>query len=300
MNQNKLDNSNVFENYVVGGISATATGYAGIITNVEVAEAKHISDFYSVDDYSVTIKILVNKDNNLKSCQKVFRYVLTTGRTSFQSFISDFKLMNKDNNETATLHLEKLLGKIVEVAFGTTRFINNVKNPMFEDKETEEELTSVLMENAEISDNVNAPDMIKHYIIISVIQPENQFHAYAAYPAIIKKIDCFKDTNKPEDVTIRVSAYLLNGGKAKRYFKYFNCVHSKGKTEFDKFCLSFDSVDDLGKVDIDKILGRSCKAELTDNGKKYISLIVPDNTIDESILKIYEDIITVSSENKII
>ena len=50
----------------------------------------------------------------------------------------------------------------------------------------------------------------------------------------------------------------------------------------------------LNKI-LAKIKGRMCNAELTGDRKMYISSILPDNSIDGAVSKIYNDIITVSS-----
>ena len=294
MNPNKLDTSKVFENYVVGEIHQ-ATGYAGIVTDVKVQKTMLMSTTYKIDDYSVTIKLLVNKDGELKDCKKVFKEVLTNGRTRSQTFITDFDLMGKDQ----ILHLENLLVEICEVTFKIPKEINTLKIGEFEDEEAEEILTTDLIK-AKKSDSFKVPECIKNYIIIPVIQPTDDFHAYAKYPAMITIIDCFSDYNRPDEVTVRITAYLFNGGKTMKYYKYFNCVNSKGKTEFDKFCISFDSVNDIGKVDITKIKGRLCNAEITGDKKMYISSILPDNSMDGPVSKIYNDIITISSNNEII
>lgn len=88
-----------------------------------------MSGTYCIDDYTVKIKLLVDKDGELKTSQKVYKEFLTSGRTRFQTFITDFDIIGNDK----ILHFENLLGQICEVTFKISREVNAIKIPIFED-----------------------------------------------------------------------------------------------------------------------------------------------------------------------
>ena len=287
---NKTEVTKVFEEYVVDETAEAADGYAGIITGVKVEKSLASNGVISYNDYTIAVNVLVDENGELKQYKKYYRNILTRGRNNFQNLISDFELI-KEENGNPELRLDLLLGRICEVAFGMTNSIKNITIPDFEDEETKDEITAILKKEADIADGVDVPDKIKNYTIIPVVDQADGFSTNTRYTAVIKKIDCFKDKVHPDDVTIRVSAYLYNGGVTEKYCKYFNCVHSKGKEEFDEFCKVFDSINETGKIDTDKIIGRLCEAELAARKIKFITTLIPKGTPNAAIMEQYDDII---------
>lgn len=287
----KNDVSKVFEEYIVDETTEAVNGYAGIITGVEVSKSLISNGITSYNDYTVTIKVLVYGDVGIKQYKKNYRNILTRGRNKFQDLISEFDLIKENENGDSELRLDLLLGRICEVSFGAAKIIKDITIPEFEDEETKIEITAVLTKEAVVADGVNVPDKIKYYTIIPVVDPAGSFSENVRYTAVIKKIDCFKDKAHPDDVTIRIAAYLYNGGTTEKYCKYFNCVHNKGKEEFDEFCKIFDSINEIGKIDTDRIIGRLCEAKLAAKRTKFITSLIPKETPNAAIMEQYDDII---------
>lgn len=287
---NKTEVTKVFEEYVVDETAEAADGYAGIITGVKVEKSLASNGVISYNDYTIAANVLVDENGELKQYKKYYRNILTRGRNNFQNLISDFELIKEEDGNTE-LRLDLLLGRICEVTFGMTNCIKNITIPDFEDEETKDEITAILKKEADIADGVDVPDKIKNYTIIPVVDQADGFSINTKYTAVIKKIDCFKDKAHPDDVTIRVSAYLYNGGTTEKYCKYFNCVHSKGKEEFDEFCKVFDSINETGKINTDKIIGRLCEAELAARKIKFITTLSPKGSPNAAIMEQYDDII---------
>lgn len=286
----KKEVTKVFEEYVVDETAEAADGYAGIITGVKVEKSLASNGVISYNDYTIAVNVPVDENGELKQYKKYYRNILTRGRNNFQNLISYFELI-KEENGNPELRLDLLLGRICEVTFGMTNCIKNITIPGFEDEETKDEITAILKKGADIADGVDVPDKIKNYTIIPVVDQADGFSINTKYTAVIKKIDCFKDKAHPDDVTIRVSAYLYNGGTTEKYCKYFNCVHSKGKEEFDEFCKLFDSINETGKINTDKIIGRLCEAELAARKIKFITTLSPKGSPNAAIMEQYDDII---------
>ncbi len=291
MKNNTIDTSKIFEEYVVGESVNAVNGYAGIITGVEVNKSLVSNGIASQNDYTVTITILVDVEDGIKQLKKNYRHIFTKGRKVFQNLITAFGLIKKNENGESELRLDILLGRICEISFGTARLIEDIAIPVFDDEETKKEITAILIKEADISNDVNVPAKVKNYSIIPVIDPVGGFIENTVYTAVIKKIDCFKDKRHPDDVTIRISAYLYNGGITEKYCKYFNCVHSKGKAEFDKFCKNFNCINEVGKIDVKKIIGRLCEAELAVKKIKFITSLLPKETPNAAVMEQYDDII---------
>ncbi|WP_295215539.1 hypothetical protein [Ruminococcus sp.] len=204
-------------------------------------------------------------EDDAVTCRKRFRNIMIGGRADFQKFVEEFSLLNQDEKGISELHLENLFGQMCAVMIGRRNEIKKVTTAEFEHAETEEEYRSFFADHAVVNEPFNWTklyDMVRFYTMIPAIMPDDEFLPRQCYHAYLEQLECFQSRYDSNDVTVRVTVCLFNGGKAKKFRKFFNGINLQEKNLFDTFCRAFDLVDANGHVDEKRVRGKLCQANL--------------------------------------
>lgn len=281
MERKQLDADAVFKSYIVKDTPENWVNYAGIIANVEFSPSKDRND-----DYDCIVTAEVKLKNEHCCGHQFYRNIFTQGRCEFQSFVKNFEIIEEDEDGTVFLNVQKLLGMYCKVAVNTAGKVKSIRNIDLRSNEKYKEIADFLDENVQIAEQVDVdsiPEEIIYYRIIPMSCPYDEWKVKKKYHACIMDLACYASDDGTNDVDVKVSAYVFNGGTTKVMARYFNRIHSRGKEEFDDFCCDFDLIGKKGSVNTKKIIGTVCAVTLFQNkkGNFYIDTLQPLDDVDD-------------------
>lgn len=297
MERKQLDADIVFRNYVVNDTPEYWEKYAGIIIEVRFAVSKDKeNDYHCI----IVLGLKNKKEEQVFSAQKVYRNIMTESRCSFQELVDDFGIISEDEEGEPCLDIPELVGRYCIASLNTAMEVKNIKKADFRAKEKTAAYADFLDKNTQLkkmSDYSEIPDEVFWYYMFPITFPYDEWKTDYEYYGGIREVTCY-DSDNANDVDVKVSVYVFNGGTTTVMAKYFNRIHSSGKEEFDEFCLDFALVDERGNINMEGIETDVCKVILYQNkkGNIYIDTLKPIENVDEMALQQY-DLLIENAEN---
>ena len=281
----ELDPHEVFKNYLVEDTKEKWAKHLAKITSVKFWKEKD-------NDYSCDVCLCFQLDGELFNCKYFYEKVLTKGRDDFERLFISFRAVKKNEDTTYFADIPALLGKYGYLYLNA---LNCPKMILPASIESDEELQiqKELDENVDVeisSEELNIPAIFQKYVIIAV---HKDYSAGHKYHAAIMDYSC-KDSTVRNDVDVKLSLVVFNGGDAKFFAKFFNQIRGKGREGFDDFCKRFGLVRENGTIDLspldEPIL---CRVTLTENkkGNLYVDTLSPLYVEDEVTLSQYNKLL---------
>ena len=201
-----------------------------------------------------------------------------------------FNILTENENGQFWIDIQKWIGKYCAVWVNSLSELKEISALDLRNNEKNIQKADFLDENAQLEkiyDN-EIPDIIHDYWLIPMTDEE--WEKDFKYHAVIRGIACYPSDNGVDDVDVKVSVYVFNGGFVNVMAKYFNRICTDGKEKFDDFCFDFGIVGENGKVDVDKLENQLCEVTFFKNkkGNFYVDTLTPMKVEKDTVLQQYE------------
>lgn len=259
--------------------------YSGMISGIKITDH---------DSVEVVVHFFMNR--RIVKIRKEFIKIFTRGRDAFQLFCESFELFKQVEDEYGgyeyELALEEALGYYCIISFAEDGEITIVSG--LSGHYSKDELDTIF-EKVSFAETVeNVPLEIQKYFpfpCISNIDPYG-----TEYLGFITHIEDFENTEEPDDLTLRVTVRVFNGGKVSIRYYYLNRIFTNGEHETEEFFNYFGTDYYSYEADWLKTLKKIIKTPLSvslykaqKSGRTYVKSLEPYNFRNEHEKKQIKD-----------